>query len=404
MKLSDMFFYSFNALRQRSLRSWLTVLGIVVGITSIVLLIGLVQGLRDYFTEQIATFGANTIVVVPVNLQTSSDPSSSAWLPSNGKLFLKDYERLKRVADIEEITPVITGRASIIFKDKEASSSITGVQPDTYLPTVGSLVVAKGRFLIPADKMSVVLGASVGNDSFGQDVPLSSEISISGQLYRVVGILNKSGSSFSTSDSSVFIPFSEAQAMFNSTMSDKEISTIRIKVRDGANISQVADDIDQQMLAAHRETEDTRDFSVITADFINQQLDTVLGLLGLFLGGVAGVSLLVGGVGIANTMFMSVTERRREIGILKSLGGREGEIERLFLVESSLIGMGGGAIGIFLAYSIGFLISVISGIGVHIELYVVAGAVAFSATVGIISGFFPSKQAAELDPVEALSV
>jgi putative ABC transport system permease protein len=401
MKLSDMFFYSFNALRQRSLRSWLTVLGIVVGITSIILLIGLVQGLRDYFTAQISTFGSRTVVVMPVNIEGGAGGSS--FMPSSGKLFMKDYERLKRIPEVEEITAVISGRATIGFKDKEVTTSVMGIQADTFYQTVGSLVLAKGRFLQPADQGSVVIGATMANDTFGGEIPLSSTLRISGQDFRVVGILNKSGSSFSPSDSAVFIPFSMAQAMFEGILSDKEISLIRLKVQDGANMTEAAERITDEMLAAHRVNADSKDFSVITSDFINKQLDTVTGMLGLFLGGVAGVSLIVGGVGIANTMFMSVTERRREIGILKSLGAKETEIERLFLVESSLIGMGGGAIGILLAYLFAFTITLLSGVGVHIEPLVVMGAVGFSATVGIISGVFPARQAALLDPVEALS-
>ena len=157
------------------------------------------------------------------------------------------------------------------------------------------------------------------------------------------------------------------------------------------------------MLAAHRVTEDNKDFSVITSDFINQQLDQVTGILSIFLGGVASIALLVGGVGIANTMFMSVAERKREIGILKSIGAREEEILRLFLVESSIIGFAGGFFGLVLAYILSYLITFLSGVTVIIDPSIVIGAILFSATVGVISGVFPAKQAAELDPVEALT-
>jgi len=404
MKLEDMFFYSLNALRQRSIRSWLTILGIVVGITAIVVLIGLVQGLRNYFTDQLSTFGSNTIIILPINLESGANPSASSYLPSNGKLFMKDYDRIKGIPGIDTITPIINERATIQYKSQSITSSVLGVDPAAYQSTVGSMRINKGRFLEPSDKNSVVIGFTVSNDTFKEEVPLSANLNISGDTYRVVGILNKSGSSFSTSDSAIIIPFDQAKNLFKDLLAEREISMIRLTVKDGADVKDVATRIEDTMLAAHRVTEQNKDFSVVTADFINKQLDSVLGILGLFLGGVAGISLVVGGIGIANTMFMSVTERRREIGILKSLGAREIEIERLFLVESSMIGMAGGLLGLLLAYGLGFLITLIAGVDVAISPLVVLGAISFSAVVGIISGFFPARQAARLDPVEALTV
>ncbi|VVC03720.1 MacB-like periplasmic core domain protein [Candidatus Bilamarchaeum dharawalense] len=401
LNILDLIFYSFNSLRQRKIRSWLTVLGIVVGITAIVVLIGLVQGLRAHFNEQISIFGARSIVVLPVNVQSGAMAGSS-WLPSNGKLYMKDYERIKKIPDIESITPVITGRTTIGFKDKEITTSVLGIEP-MFKETAGSMEINKGRFLQSNDQKSVVIGATIANDTFGEEVPLSSTLFISNRPYRVVGILNKSGSSFTNLDSGIFIQLDEAREIFADVLSDKEIQIIRLTVKEGSNITEIADQIEYEMLAAHRVTEDNKDFSVITSDFINQQLDQVTGILSIFLGGVASIALLVGGVGIANTMFMSVAERKREIGILKSIGAREEEILRLFLVESSIIGFAGGFFGLVLAYILSYLITFLSGVTVIIDPSIVIGAILFSATVGVISGVFPAKQAAELDPVEALT-
>ncbi|MFH1520188.1 MAG: ABC transporter permease [Candidatus Micrarchaeota archaeon] len=403
MHLIDIIFYSFNSLRQRKIRSWLTVFGIVVGITAIVVLIGLVQGLKDNFNAQLSTFGSRSIVVLPVNLESSANPAAASWLPSNGKLFMKDYERLKRIPDLESLTPVINGRTTLQFKDIEITSSVLGIDPGPYMQSIGTLEIEKGRFLQSNDKKSIVIGSSVANDTFGETVQLGSTILISGLPYRVVGILNKSGSSFSNVDSVTLMQIDEAREIFDNLLADKEIHMIRMVAKDGANLSEVSDRIQDEMLAAHRVTEDNKDFSVITSDFINSQLDSVTGILAIFLGGVASISLLVGGVGIANTMFMSVTERKREIGILKSIGGREEEIWHLFLVESSMIGLAGGFFGLALAYGLSYLITIISGVRVSIEPFVVFGAILFSAGVGVVSGVFPARQAAKLDPVEALS-
>jgi len=404
MRFPDMVFYSINALRQRQLRSWLTIFGIVVGITAIVVLVGLVQGLRDYFTNQLSTFGADSIIVVPINVEAGVSPAGASFLPSSGKLFMKDYERLKRIPEVDTITPVIIGRTTVGYKDKLITSSVIGIQPSAYRATTETIQVEKGRFLEDADQKSVVIGSQVANDTFGTTMPIavSSTLLISGESYRVVGILNKTGNSFANLDSAILVPFDQAKALFQDVLSDKEINSIRLTVKEGTNVSAVAERIEDELMAAHRVNSDNKDFGVITADFINKQLDSVTGILGLFLGGVASISLLVGGIGIANTMFMSVTERRREIGILKSIGAEENEILLLFLIESSLIGVSGGLLGLALAYLLGYVISAVAGIGVSISPLVVAGAVIFSATIGIISGVYPARQAAELDPVEAL--
>ncbi|MFH1785034.1 MAG: ABC transporter permease [Candidatus Micrarchaeota archaeon] len=402
MKFFDLVFYSFNSLKQRKLRSWLTVLGIVVGITSIVVLVGLVQGLRDYFDSQLSSFGARSIVVLPVNVETSANPAASAWLPSNGKLFMKDYERLKRIPDIETITPVLIGRVSVDYKNQSISSSVLGVDPEIYKQTVGTVEIDKGRFLESSDQKSIIVGSSIANDTFDEDILLSSTLKISGADFRVVGILEKSGASFTNIDSSILMPIDEARIIFGDILADKEVHSIRITVVEDANISEVAERVEYEMFAAHRVTEDNKDFGVITSDFINNQLDEVTGILSIFLGGVASISLIVGGVGIANTMFMSVAERKREIGILKSIGARESEILHLFLVESSMIGIAGGFFGVVLAYLISGVITLVSGINVSILPLVVFGAVFFSGVVGIISGAYPAKSAAKLDPVEAL--
>ena len=394
--------YAINALRKRSIRSWLTVIGIVIGITSIVILVGLVQGLKDTVSDQLQSFGSDTIVVIPTNVEQSGASAASSWLPSSGKLYLKDYERLKRIGDIEDITPVINGRTYVKYKDKEITVSVVGIQPDVYKETVGTLEIESGRFLVSQDRQSVVAGYDLATDSFDDPIQLSSNIDIMDKKYTVAGILKKTGNSFSNLDSSLLISFDEAQEMFKDVLSENEISAIRMTVKDGVNPKEVADEVNYLMLAAHRVTEDKKDFSIVTADFINQQVETVTSLLTLFLGAIGAIALLVGGIGIANTMFMSVTERKGEIGILKSIGATEKEILYLFLVESSMIGVAGGFFGLLLAYLLSGLIEFAAGISVSISLFVIFGAIIFSATVGILSGVFPAREAAKLDPIAAL--
>jgi putative ABC transport system permease protein len=173
-------------------------------------------------------------------------------------------------------------------------------------------------------------------------------------------------------------------------------------VKEGDDMAAAADEVNTMMLASHRVTEDNKDFMVITADFINTQLDQITGTLTLFMGALAGISLIVGGVGISNTMFMAAMERRKEIGTLKAIGATEKDIERLFLVESSMIGAAGGFAGLVIAFLLILLVNLSGIVSAVFIPWVAFGALIFSAFVGIVAGVFPAKQAAKLDPIETL--
>lgn len=377
-------------------------MGIVIGITAIVVLVGLVQGLKDSITGELEGFGPRTIIVVPVNVGGGGGGfGASSYTPSSGKLYMKDYERIRRLPEIEYITPVITGRTYAGYKDDEISISVYGVHPDVFKQTVGTLEIENGRFLEENDRANVVLGYDIAKDGFDEDVRISSNMEISGKKYRVAGTLKKTGSSFANIDSVTYISFSEAEKMFENILSPNEISAIRLTLKEGSNVEEVADEIEFIMMASHRVTEDEKDFGVISPGFINEQVDSVTGVLSLFLGAIASISLVVGGVGIANTMFMSVMERRKEIGILKALGAREKDIRALFLVESSMIGMAGGLFGILLAVLLASLLTALS-VPTSISPVVAIGAVLFSGIVGIVSGAVPARRAAALDPIDAL--
>ena len=399
MKLSDMVSYSLNALQYRKLRSWLTVLGIVVGIATIVILIGLVQGLKDDITEELEGFGASTIIVTP---RSTSTVVGSSFMPTQGKLYLNDYERIKRLGAIEYITPVIIGRTYADYRDHELTLSVYGIYPEVFKQTTDSVELESGRFLTDADRKSVVIGYNIAHDLFDDELQVSSKLYLSGEPYTVVGVLKKTGSAFTSFDDAVFIPFEEAETMFSDTMAEDEVTAIRITVKEDEDPEEVSDEIETILLAAHHVTEDEKDFSIVTSAFINQQLDSITELLTLFMGAIAGIALIVGGVGISNTMFMSILERTKEIGTIKALGATPTEIERLFLVESSLIGLIGGFAGLILAFA---LIWVIDASGIAAATFVpwvAFGALAFSVIIGIAAGVFPARQGARLDPIEAL--
>jgi len=403
MNLQDMVFYSVNALRYSKVRSWLTVLGIVVGISAIVILIGLVQGLKDNITSELSAFGSNAIIITPLSTTSGAvGMAATSFMPTKGRLYMKDYERVKRVGGIDYITPAIMGRTTVKYKKDEISASIMGVEPDVFPHIAGTLEIEEGRFLTSADRKAVVIGNNIAKERFDEDAGASSVLYISGERHTVVGVLKKTGTSFTNFDDVIFMPFDEAQSMFSNTMAKDEINGIRLTVKEGEDADAIADEINDILLAAHHVTEDDKDFSVVTAAFINERLNEVTGTLSLFMGAIAGIALVVGGVGISNTMFMAVLERTREIGVLKATGATEWEIQKLFLVESSMIGFLGGFAGLCIAFVLILLISALAGIPAVFIPWVAAGALLFSAAVGILAGVFPARQASRLDPVESL--
>lgn len=399
MKLSDMISYALTALQYQKLRSWLTVLGIVVGIATIIILIGLVQGLKDDITEELQGFGANTIVISPRSVTTAA-PSS--FMPSKGKLYMKDYERIKRLGSIEYISPIITGRTYANYRDEELTISVYGAYPELFDQTPESTELESGRKLTDADRKSAVIGYNIAHDLFDDEVQVSSKLDIGGETFTVVGVMDKTGSSFTSFDDAVFIPFDEAEILFQDNLAEDEISAIRLSVVEGEDPEETAEEIETILLSAHRVSEDEKDFTVITSAFINQQLESITGILTIFMGAIAGIALVVGGVGISNTMFMSILERTKEIGTIKALGATPSEIERLFLVESSLIGLIGGFAGLAIAFVLIILIDA-SGVTPAVFVpWVAGGALAFSVIIGIIAGVFPARQGAHLDPIDAL--
>lgn len=401
MNIVEMINYAFNALRYRGLRSWLTVLGIVVGITTIVVLIGLVQGLKDDITEQIKGFGANTIIISPATSSGTAGPGSS-FATTKGKLYMTDYERVKRLGSIAYITPVIAGTTSARYRDKEISLSVLGIEPELFKQTAGTLNIEKGRFLTSSDRHVVVIGQNVAYEKFDEDLQISSPLYLEDQRFLTVGIIAKTGSTFASQDDAVYISLDDARVLFSDRLAENEISSMRISVKEGENPDEVADEINSIMLASHRVKEEDKDFTITTASSINKSVDNVTGILGIFMGAIAGISLLVGGVGITNTMFMSVLERTREIGTLKALGANEKDIQKLFLVESIMIASVGGLIGLAAAFVIIILIKTFGGVPAAFIPWVALAAILFSGTVGALAGYFPARQAARLDPVEAL--
>lgn len=405
MKLIDIAKYSFKSLRQRHIRSWLTVLGIVIGIASIFSLLTIGQGFSDELERQLSTLGANTIFILPVAQVSSSFSSGGPALsPTSGKLFEKDAERLKKIPEIEVIAKLLLGRGTIDFKDKEITATVRGIEPGVFEQTT-SIEIGEGRFLLENDRDVAVLGSTMASESFGNNkVGVNSFITINNKKFRIVGILKKASGTFDPSaqlDTAILIPFKDAQEIFQQTLAEKEVSGIAIRLREGSNADEVGDKVTSEMAASHKLRVEEKDFSVVTPKTIQDAVSSIVNLLTIFLGAIASISLVVGGVGIANSMFTSVLERTHEIGVLKAVGATRSDILKIFIFESAALGGMGGLLGIMAGV---LLVSVINlfGFPISIRPEIVLFTFLFSCIIGIISGYIPARNASNLSPVEAL--
>ncbi|MBD3390120.1 FtsX-like permease family protein [Candidatus Micrarchaeota archaeon] len=401
MKFWDVANYSFGHLKHRGLRTWLTLLGVVVGIAAVVLLVGLAQGLRAGVSEELELFGPDLIVILPINLEGGAFAGPTSLRPTSGKLFDKDVEVVRKTEGVDIITKAIYTNADLKFKRDSVSSTVYGMETDTYQDTMVLRELDEGRLLEPGDRKVALVGATIAYDTFDEELRANSFLEIAGEKYRVVGILSETGSSYSNVDSMIIIPFEDAQRIAGNTIADREVSAIRLKISEGYEPLEVEENIEWALMKHRGVTEDDKDFSMISARFIQEQVDSILGALTVFLMIVSGISLLVGAIGISNTMFMSVLERTREIGVLKSIGATSKQIQDVFLMEASMIGVSGGVLGLVVGALLVELV-IFFGFDAVISLEMAAVAFIVSVGVGIIAGTIPAKNASKVPAIEAL--
>lgn len=398
-----------NSLRNRSLRSWLAILGIVIAVASIISLISITVGLNDNISKSLGGVGANLITISPGGAQAQrmgfgggpqggSPPGASTGASSaSNEITFAEADTLRHVSGVKKIDAQVSGRATVSYRNRNTSLSVIGTEPYAFPESVGTAIYS-GRTLGTSDTSSAVLGYSVAMETFNDSTILNKPIKINGQTFRVVGVLNQSGSSLSNSDRNVYITQKAAKNLFNQT---GHASTLVAIAADGQDTETVAASLASSLRALHKVSEAKQDFTVSTAASLQSTISSVTDTLGLFLGGIAGISLIVGGIGVANAMFTSVLEQTRYIGLLKALGTRRKTIMKLFLYESCMVGLVGGAIGVILSF-IGSALLTTFGLPSKITLDLVLLGLGFSLGMGAISGLIPARNAASVAPVEAL--
>lgn len=399
----DYFRLAYQSVKRRKLRSWLTMIGIFIGVTAVVSLISLGQGLQDSINEEFKKIGSNRIIISPGSGTFGPVGSSLAV----GKLTEKDLEVVRGVLGVDYASGVFSKTAKVKYRDEVQFLSTWGIPVDAegrrLIEGVHFFDIKEGRQLKSGDKYKVVLGSSIAAEAFEKEIFLDSKVEINGHKFEVVGVQKKAGTG--VHDNILRIPLETAREIFSEP---EEVSSIFVFTQPTVNPLNLVEEIKKELREFREVEEGEEDFSVQTAEQTIGQLNQVLGVVKLFLIGIAAISLIVGGIGIMNTMYTTVLERTREIGIMKAVGAKGGQILFLFLIEAGLLGLVGGVIGLVLGYGLAKLgegIALSLGttlLKIHFDLTLVMGALLFSFLVGIISGLMPARQASLLVPVEAL--
>jgi putative ABC transport system permease protein len=415
MKLVDILVISFRNLSQRSLRSWLTILGIVIGVAAVVSMLSIGEGMRNSINSQLSVFGQDLIMVTSGSVRTGGGDITGiirAFMSARGMIALseKDVETIRSVEGVKDVEGIIIGINFASYGNEKFSVMIRGIDPNKWRRMI-NLEVEEGRDFLPNERRVVILGSRIAKEMFSQKILVDSQITVGGVPFRVIGILKESGAQMGLLDNTIFMNIKDAREIIPNIEKDK-YSLINVKIEDASSIDDIILKIDEALMTKRKETPDKKTYTIISAKQIAQTVNMIISSMNLFLGGIAGVSLIVGAVGISNTMFTSVMERTRQIGTLKALGAKNSEIMKMFLFESALIGFFGGLMGI----SIGFITTgllnefsfrIFSAPGMNISSAIITPQLIFiglffATVIGALSGLIPAKRAAELEPVEAL--
>ena len=405
MTLWQSFLEALQSLSSNKMRSALTILGIVIGVAAVIAMVSVGRGAQNTITDFIQGIGTNLLFVIRGGAEDVRNPK---------QITLGDAEAIAdpfQAPSVAAVAPMLQGNAEISYGGESTTTSLMGVTPD--YAYVRNYQVTEGEFINEEHMLGqasvVLLGPDVAETLFGRTEGLIGEtVRIEGLPFRVIGVLeSKGGSGFSNADDQAFVPFSTAQARLLRRSTRDRVDMLIVSAVDAESVPAASEEIAQILRTRHRTLIGADDFTILTQEDFLDVAGTITNVLTIFLGGIAAISLLVGGIGIMNIMLVSVTERTREIGLRKAVGAHKSDILIQFLTESSVLSLIGGLIGIALGWAIAMIVGQIANannapINPTIGLDIVLIATIFSTAVGLFFGLYPANRAANLEPVEAL--
>jgi len=400
----DYILFAFNNLRSRKLRSWLTMLGIFIGIAAVVALIGLGEGLRTAVLSQFGFLGSDVLTVQASGIQFAGPPGQAVSTPLSDDL----TDKIEHIRGVDAAINRHIESGAIEFNDRQHVGIVTSLPEQDkrkVFERMVNLKAAEGRLLDDSDDRKVVLGHDYSaDDIFGKEVAVGNTVLIKGEAFEVAGILEKKGSFIF--DHSAFL---NEDALLDLFGNRKTVDAIAVKAKETNDVLRVKEEVEQLLRKERDVKKGEENFIVESPQSTLDSLNSTLFAVQLFVSVIAAISLLVGGIGIMNTMYTSVVERTREIGVMKSVGARNSSVFILFFFESGLLGAVGGAIGIviglILAYGFAALGRAVLGtelIQAQVSVFLIVGSLLFSFMLGTLSGILPAFQAARMQPVDAL--
>ncbi|OGM10538.1 hypothetical protein A2Z67_03005 [Candidatus Woesebacteria bacterium RBG_13_36_22] len=403
MLINDLFKEIYFAISANKTRSGLTILGIVIGISSVIAMISIGQGSTLSIETSIQSMGSNLITVRPGAQRSFSSVSTGRG--SAQTLTIEDAEAIaEEISSVQAVAPELSQRYQIVAKGKNINTQVVGTSASYF--SIKNIEIDQGSFISEQNVLSqskvAVLGSTTRDDLFGEGTnPVGQTIRINGINFKVIGVTkSKGGTGFGSQDEMVFIPISTCQKILAGA---DYVSTINIQAESSEVMAQAQIEISNLLLRLHNISDlDAADFSVLSQEDILESVSSITQTMTILLASIAGISLVVGGIGIMNMMMTTVTERTREIGLRKAIGAKRLDISLQFLAEAVMLTFLGGVIGIILGIGLAYGITFFTSTTTKISLFSIILAFSVSAVIGIVFGYWPAQKAAKLNPIEAL--
>ena len=407
MKLNKSFKHAFNMVLHSKLRSWLTITGIVIGVAAVIAIVSIGEGMQQTLNARLGGLGGDIVTISPgfsrgggmFGMRGGGEGSGAQATEKEIVLGRSDLQALKGIPDIALIDTNIRGSVEVSYLGKTGKVSVTGVDQRVWSQiTTGK--IKDGRMLDSADQNVIVIGGRLASTYFSQPVGINKMVTINGSVFRVVGILDDQSTN-------IYMPIQMAYQMISDKKNDIYDSIV-VKVKNQDQLDEVITKLENKLMTARHVTSKTKDFSITSSKQMQQTMAETMNSMNAFLLAIAAVSLIVGSVGIANTMFTSVLEKTKEIGIMKAIGARNNDILLIFLFNAAFIGLVGGIIGIILGTILsGFMPALVGNLPMMrgttiVSLNSIIMALSVSVIVGILAGIIPAYQASKLKPVDAL--